>query len=141
MIDIAPSHGGIHMARTMHSIVAMKKTNPSLTCHPESPCRIPLVRQMLADPQVRLVPRPMDGRWRRWLNGCSAGFNGFSGSIDCPAHSPLAQWLDKPYESARHLNEDDGLMGDLLFAVHDDLHVWSYLAIRSIMPKIGFGTA
>ncbi|HSS52087.1 MAG TPA: hypothetical protein VLX28_24355, partial [Thermoanaerobaculia bacterium] len=58
-----------------------------------------------------------------------------------PAKSPLARWLRDPFSSARPYNERDLLIKEVLFAVHDYLHGWTYGAIRELRPELGFGSA
>src|SRR5207237_1319288 len=55
------------------------------------------------------------------------------------ARSPLAEWLDDPAQGVRELNQDDALLTEVLFAVHDYLHVWAYHLVRDAVPDLGFG--
>lgn len=108
--------------------------------HAESLLRVPLVRQLLEDRNVGLAPRAVDARW--YYEGVLpirlGGFNPLSGAVYYPASSHLARWLDAPAKSARRHNENDWLVQELLFAVHDYLHVWAYGVIDALAPKHGF---
>jgi hypothetical protein len=111
--------------------------------HAESPLKIPLVRQMLGDGTVALRPRAVDSRWRdrgRMMR-VAPGFNPFVGAVFIPRSGGLEQWLAAPQRSARRFNADDRMFYDLLFAVHDYLHVWSTRLIQCLAPELGFGTA
>lgn len=55
--------------------------------------------------------------------------------------SQLALWLNNPQSSVRAHNIGDRLTKEVLFAVHDYLHIWAYQAINELMPKLGFGHA
>jgi hypothetical protein len=109
--------------------------------HPESLLRIPLVRQLLNDPQIALAPRAIDEQWERKKLALSKviGFNPAHGKVYYAKRSSLAKWLADPYASARRYNENDSLMKNVLFAVHDYLHAWAYLAIRELASELGFG--
>jgi len=111
--------------------------------HRESLLRIPLVRQMLADPQARLTPRAVDRAWAYAgaIPLSVAGFNPLTRRMFYGARSRLASWLRAPEGSARRWNAGDHLLHEVLFAVHDYLHVWAYLAICHLAPELGFGTA
>jgi hypothetical protein len=113
------------------------------TTRREDLCNIPLVRQMLSDPQVVFAPRGIDAAWafEKIIPISTVGFNPLRTSIYVARQSFLARWLEKPHASARRLNQNDVLMGELLMAVHDYLHCWAYLAIDDLMPELGFGTA
>jgi hypothetical protein len=103
--------------------------------------RIPLVRTMLEDPCVRFDTRAIDHGWSArgigpmYMNG----FNAATGAVFVAARSPLAQWLSDPYRGGRALNQEDRLVRELMFAVHDYLHVWSYRLIRELRPELRFG--
>ncbi len=109
--------------------------------HRESLLRIPLVRQMMVDPQIQWQPRAIDAGWRysECLSRPAGGFNPWCGKIMYPIHSRLQQWLTKPHGSARTLNEGDFLTQEVLFAVHDYLHHWSYLAMNDLRPQLELG--
>lgn len=111
--------------------------------HPESLLHIPLVRHMLEDPAVALVPRATDEQWaRRKLSLTNVvGFNPLHGAVYYPRRSALASWLEAPQQSARSLNHDDVLVHGVLFAAHDYLHAWACSAIRELRPELGLGQA
>lgn len=111
--------------------------------HPESLLRIPLAAQLFADPGVAIVVRGIDSRWAysEIVGTRIDGFNPFHGAVFVGRESHLARWLPHREESARPFNRKDGLVGELLFAVHDYLHIWCYRWIASLWPELGFGTA
>jgi hypothetical protein len=111
--------------------------------HAESLLRIPLVRHMLEDPESHLVARGVDARWyyEKLVPVKLGGFNAAGGAVYYPIQSFLARWLDEPESSARKHNENDVLVSEVLFAVHDYLHVWAYRAINELNPSLGFGTS
>ena len=98
---------------------------------------------MLADPAVRLIPRAVDSSWRldQTTKLSTSGFNPFGGTVFYPARSALAGWLADPQQSARLHNPHDALLHDLLFAVHDYLHVWATQLICELRPELGFGSS
>jgi hypothetical protein len=107
---------------------------------PDSLYRIPLVRMMVEDPCVRFRTRAMDHTWkyRRIVNAPLGGFNPAVGAVFVPGRSRIAKWLADPTAPARPLNHGDELVGEVLFAVHDYLHVWAYRAIREACPDLDF---
>ncbi len=111
--------------------------------HPESLLNIPLVRQLFDDPTVRIVQRGVDSRWAyaKIVSGRVDGYNPFHGSVFIGHHSHIAKWLPHAQESARAFNREDELVSEVLFAVHDYLHIWSYRWIAQLWPDLGFGTA
>jgi len=102
---------------------------------------IPLVATMLADPCVRIETRAIDAEWRytKTIPLNLAGFNPATGHIFIAARSRIATWLQDPTIDVRELNDSDRLLGELMFAVHDYLHVWAYRAIRELRPSLRFG--
>lgn len=104
--------------------------------------RLPLVRQMLADPLVRFAPRAIDQRWfyERLVPVTLAGFNPFLRTVFHASNSAFSRWLADPYGSARDYNEGDHLVREVLFAVHDYLHCWSAAAIAVLAPQVRFDT-
>lgn len=110
--------------------------------HSESLMNIPLVRQMLTDTQVRFVQRGIDKAWfyTEKLPTSVSGFNPLQKTIYIGEKSEISAWLTRPEQSARALNEEDNLIKEVLFAVHDYLHIFGYLAICELMPNLGFGT-
>lgn len=111
--------------------------------HPESLLAVPLVRHLLADPQVQLVARGVDCTWRyeRVLPVSAVGFNPLRRTVLYGVRSRFAAWLRAPRASARRHNQGDHLLHEVLFAVHDYLHAWAYLAIGHLAPEIGLTTA
>ncbi len=113
------------------------------TLHRESLLHIPLLGQFLADPAVSICIRGVDQRWvyNDYLKGSMGGFNPFTSRVFVPRHSVLSDFLRSPAGSARELNVNDNLVTELLFAVHDYLHVWSFHAIHHLAPNLGYGRA
>jgi len=90
-----------------------------------------------------MVRRGVDARWRyeKKISSTLSGFNPTTGAVFYPANSYLDRWLKQRSRDPRSFNLDDGLIGEVMFLVHDYLHVWSYQWIRALMPKLGFGYA
>lgn len=113
----------------------------SARVHPESLLRVPLVQHMLADRGSRLVARAIDARWHyEGIVPRLGGFNPLEGAVYYAARSFIARWLRNPGGSARRLNENDFLVKEVLFAVHDYLHGWAYRAIETLVPRRTFWT-
>jgi hypothetical protein len=111
--------------------------------HQESLLNIPLVRHLLADERVAMSPRRVDARWRYegLIPVSVAGFNHFVGQVFYGAQSSIARWLGDPAASARDLNENDTLVNEVLFSVHDYLHIWSLFIINQLAPDLRLGVA
>lgn len=109
--------------------------------HRESLLNVPLVRQFLGDPHVRICVRGVDHRWvyDEYLKGSLSGFNPFTSRVYVPAHSAVRDFLQAPEQSGRDFNANDLLVNELFFAVHDYLHIWSFHAIHHLAPEMGFG--
>lgn len=112
-----------------------------LEISPESLLRVPLVRELLTDPHVKLVPRAVDKGW--FYSGqvpvSVTGFFPPTGEVYYGARSFLAEWLGFAAQSARPYNEGDLLLPELFFAVHDSLHAWAYNAMRTLRPELELG--
>jgi hypothetical protein len=115
----------------------------SETVHQESLLHIPLVSQLIDDPSVRIAIRGVDSWWTYAgvVDRRVDGFNPFQGVVFAGRHSHLAEWLPHRRGSARKFNHDDRLVNEVLFAVHDYLHVWAYRWIARLWPELGFGYA
>lgn len=109
--------------------------------HEESLLRLSLVQQLLEDKVVRLRPRRVDRRWlyEKHVPVSVSGFNFSSGQVYYSAVSALADWIQQPQGSARQFNEGDFLVPEVLFAVHDYLHIWAYQVINAVNPGLEFG--
>jgi hypothetical protein len=120
-----------------------ERGRPRSALHAESLLNIPLAAQLFAERGVRVVVRGIDSRWAYSgiVKGRVDGFNPFVGAVFVGQESHLARWLPHKGESARAFNLDDGLVAELLFAIHDYLHIWSYRWIAELWPELGFGTA
>ena len=102
--------------------------------------RLPLVRRMLEDRAVTLVERCVHEDWAyNRLASSVKGWNPWSGSVYVAARSAMHDWRAQPERSLRELNEGDLLLPEVLFAVHDYLHVWSMRFIQARAPERGFG--
>lgn len=108
----------------------------------ESLLRIPLVRQLMTDENFGFIPRAIDNHWvyNQIIPIRVAGFNPFLNGAFFANKSAFASWLPAPWKSARILNQDDELVYEVLFAIHDYLHFWCARAICSLRPELGFGT-
>jgi hypothetical protein len=104
---------------------------------------IPLVHDMLSDRSIGFTKRSISNQWfYEQLSPFSlVGFSASTGQIMYGEKSQLALWLNNPQSSVRTHNLADRLTKEVLFAVHDYLHIWAYQAINELMPKLGFGHA
>jgi hypothetical protein len=103
---------------------------------------LPVLEQLLADPHVRIVPRPIESRWRyeKLDHGSSVGFNPFRNEVYVGERSVFQRWRSSPDADLRLLNEGDLLVHEAMFAAHDYLHCWATATIRQLAPELGFGT-
>jgi hypothetical protein len=113
-----------------------RKHQPSID--PESLLRIPLVARALGDPAVRPTPRAVDCEWsyRKLVGNGVVGFNPFSGRTYHGVRSSFARWLRHRTKSARRHNVQDLLVKEVLFAVHDYLHIWAYSVLAELCPEL-----
>lgn len=106
--------------------------------HPESLLKLPLVRQAFEDLAFRFVPRNTEAAWS--YDGIIpislGGFNPFERAFYYGHTSRFATWLSNPAGSAREVNEDDLLLREVLFMVHDYLHAWAYAVIDELCPSL-----
>jgi len=111
--------------------------------HRESLLNIPLVSQMFEDPGFKIIRRGIDARWHYAEQIASRidGFNPMVNAVLIADNSYFDKWLPHKNKSARKYNSKDGLMSEVMFAVHDYLHAWSYRWINELCPELGFGTA
>ncbi|MEO7730616.1 MAG: hypothetical protein ABIY55_06550 [Kofleriaceae bacterium] len=109
-----------------------------MSIHPESLLNIPLVRQAFEDLAFRFVPRNTDASWsyEGTVPISLGGFNPFELSFYYGHTSRFAAWLSDPFGSARELNENDQLLREVLFMVHDYLHAWAYTVIDELCPSL-----
>ncbi len=111
--------------------------------HPESYLNIPLVRQLFNDPNISFSARAVDNNWfyEGHFKDSIGGFNPLMGTIFYSQTSQFASWLKQKNESSRLQNFEDNLTYEVMFAVHDYLHAWTYQAIQTIMPQLKIGIA
>jgi hypothetical protein len=117
--------------------------NSQRKLHPESLLRLAPIRDLLTDPEVRLVPRAVDCAWRYEgvVPVSVSGFRPYDNQVFYGAKSSFADWLRDPTQSARACNFEDRLIFEALFAAHDYLHAWAYGVIRELKPELGLGWA
>lgn len=108
---------------------------------PESLLRIPLVRRTFSHPTIRPRARAFDRTWfyQELVNTGRVGFVPFRQDVFYAAISRTASWRRNPEQSARPLNEDDLLVHEVFFCVHDFLHAWSLATLREVAPHLRIG--
>lgn len=103
---------------------------------------VPLLAKALADPKVRIVERAVDSHWLYdSKSSASLGWNPFRREIYIGRESLSAALLREPGPDLRDHNEGDLLLPELMFVVHDYLHIWASDQIRQLRPELDFGTA
>lgn len=104
---------------------------------------IPLIAQMLGDPDIPVILRGVDNAWAYHgvIPHVVSGFNPQNCAVYCAVESAFGRWLAAPETPLRELNTRDRLMREALFAVHDYLHAWSARLIGAAAPQVGFGVA
>jgi hypothetical protein len=122
----------------MTDLVQLRESVRRVSIHPESLLNILLVRQAFEDPAFRFVPRNTDASWsyEGTIPISLGGFNPFELAFYYGHTSRFAAWLSAPYGSARELNENDQLLREVLFMVHDYLHAWAYSVIDELCPSL-----
>lgn len=105
--------------------------------HPESLLRVPIIKKVFTDLNFRLVARGIDAYWayQKAIPITVNGFNPFQSSFYFGINSFFSRWLQRPFASAREFNENDLLVVEVLFMVHDYLHAWTYQLIAKIRPE------
>jgi hypothetical protein len=121
----------------MSDLAALRGGVANASLHPESLLSIPLVRQAFGDQAFRFVERGLDASWsyERGIPVSLGGFNPFESAFYYSQSSRFAAWLSSPYGSAREFNENDLLVREVLFMVHDYLHAWAYSVIDELYPS------
>lgn len=109
--------------------------------HPESLLRIPLLSQLLDDRHFSIVRRGIDSRWKyqEVISTRVDGFNPLRGAAFVGTNSRFDRWLPHRHGSARSFNQDDELVSEALFIIHDYLHALTYRWIDALRPELGFG--
>lgn len=102
---------------------------------------VPLVRQMFSDPSVRVAFRAIDRSWMyQKIFGLSVtGFNPFGSELYVARLSALADWLRDGRRRDRRHNVGDALVHEVLFLVHDYLHIWARMVIQNELPELELG--
>ena len=102
---------------------------------------VPLVRQMLNEPALRLLARAQDKEWvyERVIGHGPTGFNPYRGELYFASRSVFASWYANEEADLRELNEGDLLLPEVLFAVHDYLHAWSASLLSELLPHLKLG--
>jgi len=121
----------------MSGLADLRDGVANASLHPESLLNIPLVRQAFGDQAFRFVARSVDASWsyERGVPIALGGFNPFESAFYYSQSSRFAAWLADPYGSARDFNENDLLIREVLFMVHDYLHAWAYSVIDELYPQ------
>lgn len=121
----------------MPDLAALRRGAARASLHPESLLKLPLVRQAFGDQGFRFVARSVDAHWsyERAIPVALGGFNPFESAFYYSQSSRFAAWLANPYGSARDFNENDLLVREVLFMVHDYLHAWAYSVIEELHPE------
>jgi hypothetical protein len=105
--------------------------------------RIPLLRQVFADPNIRVVYRAIDNNWKynQVFRRSVSGFNPYLRTVFLAKNSVIATWIKNGKRQDRIYNENDRLVGEVLFMMHDYLHCWAITVIQQAMPslKLGWG--
>jgi len=105
--------------------------------HEESLLQVPIIRRVFTDLNFRLVERGVDAFWtyQKTIPIAVTGFNPLQGAYYYGKSSFFSRWLKQPCDSARGLNENDLLLKEVLFMVHDYLHAWAYQMIDKLRPE------
>lgn len=104
---------------------------------PESLLRIPLVRSMVTDPEVRFARRAVDTGWREAgiVRHDVTGFEPLGPAVYVAGRSRFATWRQDPAASARPHNERDLLLREVLRVAHDYLHTWATRLLQALAPE------
>lgn len=122
----------------------MRALPPARTWHRSSLLHVPLLEQMLSDPNVRVVRRAVDTRWHyaEEMRVNLFGFNPLSDAVYYGTHSRFDEWFQAgPEKDPRAYNSGERLVSEVMFAVHDYLHVWTYQWLRHLVPELQLGSA
>lgn len=96
---------------------------------------------MVRDPNLTYAARALDNNW--YYDGHielpATGFNPARGAILSAKISAYSKWSKRKSDSARKFNFEDNLMHEVLFSIHDYLHIWAYQTINSARPELEFG--
>jgi hypothetical protein len=110
--------------------------------HRESLLHLHLVRHVFSDECVRLRRRAVDARWHYGdeIPEVMTGFNPLRSTVYVARHSYLEKWLTHRSEGVRTYNPPTNrLIHEVLFLVHDYLHVWAFNWIRRLVPALRVG--
>ncbi len=100
---------------------------------------LPLFEHFFKEAQYSLVSRPFDSRWHYIgaIKGFQSGFNPFLSSIFYNEISELSFWL-KGSELPTRQSQRKRLLNEILFLLHDYLHMWSMRLIDQFC-RLNFG--
>jgi hypothetical protein len=110
--------------------------------HRESLLNFQLLRHVFRDDCVTLQRRAVDARWHYSdeVPEVMTGFNPLRSTVYVARHSYLEKWLKHKEESVRRYNPPSNrLIHEVLFLVHDYLHVWAFNWIRKLAPALRVG--
>lgn len=93
---------------------------------------------LLADKAVNFRLRATDLSWDGYAGlSVEPGFNPLLREIYIPVGSPVGAWClhDLPASRLRDLNLGDRFVDQLLFILHDYLHIWAYGTAFELLPR------
>ena len=101
------------------------------------PFSLRMLDELVADKAIQFRFRGIDTGWHRFERlTVGVGFNPLLRELYIPRESPLGRWCTKENaRDVRKLNQNDGLVYQLLFLLHDYLHLWGYGVIYDALPR------
>ena len=93
--------------------------------------KFPLLNQLFQDPSLNFCFRGLDLSWKYQdiLPALQAGFNPLSNTIYLNLHSAFSDWFFGGCKNLEDYLTGENVINELLFAVHDYLHIWAYQCI------------
>jgi hypothetical protein len=91
----------------------------------------PLLNQLFQDPSVHFCFRGLDFSWKYQgiLPNVQAGFNPFNSTVYFCSSSAFSDWFFSGCENLENYIAGENVINELLFALHDYLHIWSYQCV------------
>lgn len=88
----------------------------------------PLYNQMFSDPYVKFCFRGIDLNWKynSIFPQVQCGFNPFNSTIYFSNKSAFSDWFFSKDRDLSQYGTNDYVVFELLFGIHDYLHVWTY---------------